>query len=355
MTTAAHDSQGETDPAPPAPAAGVPPPADRRVPWWRAPRVFAGYSAVLAAVFLLFGWLMPITPTDSWGHLAYGRILWERGVFPLPATEPLMPLAEGVPFVDTAWLSQLSGYAAYRGAGLAALRFLYAAGVTACVGLLLWRMYSRVRNWWLPLAGAALFLWVDWIQLEVFRPQLAGLVCFLALWFVLTARRWSRANWIVVPAIFALWANLHGSFPVGLAVLACFLVGRAVDVERHSRQIGWIVFDRQVQRYFFLLELAAAAALLNPYGPGLYAEVFSFAAHPNLGDLSEWRPLTLEMTQGTVAGITALVLVFLYRLTPRRISAIEVLVLVVLGFVAMRTSRFVVWWAPVAAYYAVLH
>jgi hypothetical protein len=152
-----------------------------------------------------------------------------------------------------------------------------------------------------------------------------------------------------------LWANLHGSFAVGLGVLGCFLAGRAIDVERHSRQLGWIVLDPQVQRYFFLLELSAAAALVNPYGPRLYAEVFSFAAHPNLEGLWDWQPLTLTMTQGIAAGFAALLLAFLYRLTPRRISATEILVLVGLGIAALLKSRFLVWWAPVAAWYIVLH
>jgi hypothetical protein len=42
-------------------------------------------------------------------------------------------------------------------------------------------------------------------------------------------------------------------------------------------------------------------------------------------------------------------------MTPRRISAIEIFVLVGLGIAALLRSRFLVWWAPVAVYYVVLH
>jgi len=50
--------------------------------------------------------------TDLWGHLAYGReITLNRK---LPDTEPFMPLAAGVPFRDTAWLSKVSSVASIR-------------------------------------------------------------------------------------------------------------------------------------------------------------------------------------------------------------------------------------------------
>ena len=83
---------------------------NRSPDWLAAPRVLAGFTVFVGLIFLFFNY-RPLWHTDLWGHLSYGRLLWETGGF--PATEPLMPLATGVPFVDTAWLSQLVGFAAF--------------------------------------------------------------------------------------------------------------------------------------------------------------------------------------------------------------------------------------------------
>ena len=175
-----------------------------------------------------------------------------------------MPLASGMPVTNTAWLSQLVGYGIYEAGGVTGLQFLYAAGITLCLTLLLWRFYSRTISAGWSAAGLALFLAVNWQQLLIVRPQLAGLACFCVLLVLLTARQWSRWNWVLVPALFALWANLHGSFPVGLALLGCFVVGRAADVRRRSWHLGVVFRDQRLRRSFLLFELAAVAVLLNP-------------------------------------------------------------------------------------------
>jgi hypothetical protein len=63
----------------------------------------------------------------------------------------------------------------------------------------------------------------------------------------------------------------------------------------------------------------------------------------------------LRMTQGQAAAGVTLVLLFLYRMTPRRISTGEVLALLLFGGLTLWTSRMIVWFAPVAAYYVMLH
>jgi hypothetical protein len=309
-------------------------------------------AGALGALYLAISYFRPLWHTDLWGHLAYGRYLAGRGFFPLPATEPLMPLAAGVRFVDTAWLAQWIGFQTHEAAGLAGLVFLYAGGTTLCAILLAWRFFRRTENVAVTLFGVGLFLWLNWQQ--VIRPQLGGLVLFVFLLVLLTGR-WSRLNWLLVPALFAVWVNLHASFPAGLALIAAFCIGRAADIERRTHNFRLIFADAAVRRYFVLLELAALATLLNPYGLGIYAEVISVATHPNLTELTEWQPLTLRMPEGRAAAFAAAALIFAYRLTPRRVRAVEPILLLGCGLAALWTSRMLVWWAPVAAWLLVLH
>ena len=75
---------------------------------FRSPRALAGMVLVLGLVYV-YCCSRPIWHTDVWGHLSYGRYIWETNS--LPKTEPLLPFAHGMPFVDSPWLSQLIGYA----------------------------------------------------------------------------------------------------------------------------------------------------------------------------------------------------------------------------------------------------
>ncbi|WP_010582320.1 hypothetical protein [Schlesneria paludicola] len=314
----------------------------------RAPRVLAGMTLVLGLVYAVCC-SRPIWHTDVWGHLSYGRYIWETGS--IPATEPLLPLAKGMPFVDTAWLSQLIGYAAVSSQRLhlAGLQGLYALAITGCAGLLAWRSYRQTRNGWFSLMSVGTFLFVASIPLTVLRPQLAGLCCFVFLLTRLAGRTLNRSDWLVIPVVFALWANLHASFIVGLGLMLMFCVGRAADVLRHTGSIRTALKDARVQRLFLLTELAAVAVLVNPYTLELYVETFRFSGNENLQDLTEWHPLTLRDGQGQMFAVVALLLTLVYRLSPRRVRLWEPLALIVLGVATLWSNRMMVWWAPVAA------
>jgi hypothetical protein len=343
---------------------------DRMPDWFRTSRRSTLAVAVLALLFTFFA-RRPLWHTDLWGHLAYGRLIWQTRA--IPETEPFMPLAVGMPLADTAWLSQLIGYAAHELAGAAALQFLYAAAVTLCLALLLWLFIRKTNSLAAGFVGLAALLWMEWQALGVIRPQLAALCCFVALFTLLSSRR-RKADWFFVPAIMVLWANLHGSFPVGLILLGTLCLGRGVDVFLVTRRLASrerrrpehsggsrpparlaVWRDGRFRRLFLLTELAALAVLINPYGFRLYEEVFALLSNPNLADLQEWEALTLRMKQGQAAFAVGLALIVLLRLTPRRITTAETLLLAGFGAASLWSSRFLVWWAPLAATSLAMH
>ena len=318
----------------------------------KASRTTAGFALALGLLFVFLSY-RPLWHTDLWGHLAYGRLIVTTQS--LPATEPMMPLAAGVPFVDTAWLSQVIGYWGVNRLGLTSLSFWYAASITAMATLLAWGGYRRCRSVSIVLAGLCLWLWGCWQHLNIVRPQLAGMLCFVCLLTLLTARQRRAWHWIAVPVLFAAWANLHGSFLVGLLLLAGMAVGRGLDLAVRCGEGRAVWHDSHVRRYLLMLELAAAAVLLNPYGLGLYAEVFNIANNRNVSELTEWGPLQLRMAQGQATAVIAVLLVVLYPLSPRRVSAAEVLLLIGFGAAALWSSRMLVWWIPIAITFGMQH
>ncbi|MCA9071009.1 MAG: hypothetical protein KDA84_18910, partial [Planctomycetaceae bacterium] len=338
---------------------------DRMPGWFRSTRSFAAITTVLLVLFLYLNH-RPLWHTDVWGHLSYGRAIWDSGLGVLYGDEPLMPLSKGVRFVDTAWLSQLIGYGVMEVFQEPGLQMLFALAITTGMGILAWRFYQRSRSTLVTLLGLGALLVVGWQQLFVnnpnfvlpsalIRPQIAGWVCFVILLSCLTARKWRTAYWGLIPALFAVWTNLHGSFLVGLTLIGCFLVGRGIDIERRTKKLGALFQDRWMRRYFLLLELSAVAVLLNPYGLQIYSAVLEVSSNPNMAGLIEWDPLTLRADQGQALAFAALVLMFLYRWSPRRVQSSEVLSLIAFGGLTFYYSRFMVWLAPLVAYSMVLH
>ena len=333
---------------------------------------FADFALlVVLAAFFVYLSHRPLWHTDLWGHLAYGRVIATSGA--IPATEPLMPLCQGVPFVDFSWLSELLAYVAYDWRGAPALQFLYAASVTACVGLLTWCSRRKTGSAWAAALAAVIYVWVDWRQLAIVRPQLAGCLCFLVLWSRVASGASSRRRKTIAPgfrpgstrqlfmfgapiaALFALWGNLHGSFLIGLATIGAFVCGRALDLLRRTRSLGALSVDKRLRALATMLLVASVAVLLNPYGWRIYSAAWELSSNANLADLVEWKPLRLWTGQGLPALYVSVGLLGLYVLTPRRILATELLLLVGLGGCTLLKSRLIVWWGPVAAYYAALH
>lgn len=325
---------------------------DHTPTWIRTSRVVAGLVLAVGFVYLFFC-IRPVWHTDVWGHLSYGRLIWQTGS--LPATEPLMPLSAGVPFVDTAWLSQLIGFLTMKQLGIAGLQGLFAISVTVCVSALAIRTQKITRNGWFSLLAVISFLVIAWAPLSVIRPQMAGLACFVVLLARMTSRRLHRSDWLLVPALFAAWANLHGSFMVGLFLLGSFAAGRAIDLFRRTGSLASLVRDYRLRRHVLLLELAAVAVLANPYGLGIYPATLNFGSNPNLNDLIEWHPLGLNEAPGIVFGAVTVALAIMYRCSPRRVRTWEVSALVVLGWSTLCSSRMVIWWSPVAALLLAIH
>ncbi|MFO1095530.1 MAG: hypothetical protein U0992_19835 [Planctomycetaceae bacterium] len=325
---------------------------DRVPPQLKLSPLVAGSAAVLGLLYLFLSYT-PIWHTDVWGHLSYGRWIAQTGHVPM--TEPLLPLASGVPFVDTAWLSQWISYIAFSHWGVAALQGLYAACVTGIVAVLGITLLRRTRRVPPTVFGLVSFGWLNYQPLSVQRPQIVGMLCFTLLFCWLTSARWRRWYWFAIPVMFALWANLHGSFPMGLILIAVLAVGTAIDAGRRLKESAGAFRFRPVVRLLLLFEICAAAALINPYGIGIYTEILTFAGNPNLSDLVEWDPLNVRMPHGLAAAAVAALLALAYRLSPRRVRLSEALVLFVFGGLALWHSRMLVWWSIPAGYYLGLH
>ena len=325
------------------------PQVDTRLP---GPRQLVGPLLLLAAVAGLWSMLarQPLWHTDLWGHLAYGRWMTEHdGQAPL--REPFLPYADDSPLVNTARLSQLIGYRVLAAGGVEALQLLYATLVSGCALLAVCPvLVSRCRHR-IPaaIAGAAIFLAVGWQQIEIIRPQLAGLACFTLLLALLHDPRPAWWRVVLVSVVLAAWANLHGSFVIGWLLLTAHLLGRAIDRVARTRSLNSWCSDRQFTFRLWQTIVGLLAPLLaTPYGFHLPWVAWRIGRHPNLADIIEWQPLAWDQPQAKAMLVATVLIVSLGLASRQTVRAWAAVMLVTTGIAALVCSRMINWWAPVA-------
>jgi len=190
---------------------------DKTPLWMRTTPASALFTVLIGLVFVYIA-NRPLWHTDLWDHLNYGaEILKTKSI---STTEPLMRLCKGVPMVNIPWLAQVGMAALNERFGLTSLQFLSAILVTLCLAFITFRSWKNSRSVLGGLLACGVFLKTNLHEFQVIRPQLIGLVfyCIVLAWMT-GSRRHSKFTWTIFPLMFALWANIHGSFSMGLFLL----------------------------------------------------------------------------------------------------------------------------------------
>ncbi|MCA9034650.1 MAG: hypothetical protein KDA91_05945 [Planctomycetaceae bacterium] len=320
---------------------------DKTPEWFRTPGVSVLCTMALGLIFLQMAF-QPLWHTDLWDHINYGQRILETGH--VSSTEPLLKLAEGMPMVNFPWLVQLAMAAMYNGFGLSSLQFASALIVASMMAIVCWRTTRKSGSVLAGLLAIAIFATINHYQFTVIRPQIVGLLFFtITVSWSMARQRHTRFTWICMPLMFAVWANCHGSFSVGLTLMALTGAGRLLDIWVRSRSLRLAILDSQFDKTVMLTQLCGAAVLLNPAGLSIYQEVLQISANPNIESIGEWFPMSIRTIQGQVAAGMTLWLLGAMHLSPRRIRFVELLPLVTMGLLACWSLRMINWWAPLMA------
>lgn len=310
-----------------------------------------GAIALLAGLFVYFSF-NPLWHTDVWAHAKYGEWYWTHRT--VPPVEPLSPFTDKtVPFANVAWLSQVTYYGLYEfGAAIAGgdaeSRLLGGAEALRSFHLLL--LTGRLLFLWLALqrfggsaawATLSVALYALALRQEVIiqRPQAFGVFFLTVVLYALSSPALSRRAMILLPVLFLLWANLHGTFIVGLAVLGLHALGRVI--ERGPR-------DREVQRLVMVGIMCGVATLINPHGPILYWHVLTFSGHPNLKSMTEWWPM--ERTNSGAWAMSLMFLAFVRVVGGRRVGPSGCLVALPFALWPWLQFRAITWWWTLAVW-----
>ena len=226
------------------------------------PRVTAAASVCVIFVLLWLTCWSQLDPDFGW-HLQAGNYIRAHGI---PAFDPYTYTAGSFRWIDHEWGNDVLTSLLYRLGGYSLLSTAFAGLWTAA--LCLFRRRQR-----LVVLLFALFAVASYVGVRPAVWTALGVVLLLEL----LARRTPRAL-LLVPLLFLLWANLHGGFILGLAVVAYSAV----------RRRDW--------RLWAALLASLLATVVNPYGLRLYVEIFRTLGDSTLhGQIMEWRSWYIQL------------------------------------------------------------
>jgi len=237
---------------------------------------------VAAGVYVLLIALAPrlLSDPDTYSHIALGRWILEHHA--VPTTDPFSATLRGTHWVAFEWLSQAAFATAYAVGAWTGVVVLAAAAIAAAFGLL---TRFLLREWQpnavLIAVLCAVLLTTPHILARPHVLALPVMVGWIATLIRAVDTRTSPPLFLL--PLMTLWANLHGSFTFGLAMIApiaCDALWRAPHAERLGVVRQWVLFAL----------LAVGAACLNPYGPEAILVTFrTIALGGALTTITEWR------------------------------------------------------------------
>jgi hypothetical protein len=195
---------------------------------------------------------------DTFWHIRTGQWILQHVQF--PTVDVFSYTAIGRPWISTEWLSEVIFALAYNFGGWTFVSDLAAVSCAISVGIvcfyLLRHMRLSVALGWTAVTAVAIkphFL---------ARPHIFSYI-ILIIWTIELLDAWERDNLaartFVLAPLMAVWANIHGSFTFGLALLAVFVAFSIYE--------NYVRRDYAKCRRLVLVGLiVSACGLLTPYG-----------------------------------------------------------------------------------------
>lgn len=221
--------------------------------------------------------LQQMVDPDLFWHLRGGADIWAAGHPVLKDTWNY--LFQGKIWVNQQWLTEVllaRAFALGGFWGLAALRTVVALGTVALLLSALSRRPTVARY-----LAAAVFVACS-AKFFLFRTHTFSFLMMAALLFVLERKQgWRRLPWLC--GLFALWANLHAFFGLGLLVAGCCILAE-----------WWIAgqkFTPAGLAPLAVVPACVAASFINPFGYRVWETAFATLGHSESYLVTEWWPV----------------------------------------------------------------
>lgn len=275
--------------------------------------VFLG-ALLVAAVFV--NSRLRLTDMDTWWHTAVGERILATGTW--PTADIYSFTVPGNAWVAYEWLGEVVMALAARLGGLRAMTVLLVGLSGAFILLLYYYAYVRCGNVKAAFVACVVLLPLAVVSFSL-RPQLLGFIFLILTLICLERFREGRekAIWIL-PVVFLLWVNTHGTFTFGLFVLGLYWASGLVDFRWGGLEAKrWTPKQRRQLAVVSLLSVLALTP--TPYGTRLaaYPLEMMLSQSANIANIQEWQPMPFNLTSGKLfLGLLILLLLALAFFRP---------------------------------------
>ncbi len=288
---------------------------------------------VVLLLVLIMAARMPVD-SDLWWHLRAGEWSWQHA-------QPLLAdyfsfTRYGAPWVNHSWLAEVIYYLCFQSFSYGGVTLLVTTLAALSMGLVYLQMegHAIFKAFIIVLACmVASFVWSP-------RPQMFSLMLLATVGYVLYQFKWRQRKYLwLLPVLMALWGNLHGGYPLGLALMGAMLAG---EVGNHV--LGFegkeILTWREIAELTGWLLLSALAVLVNPNGFQIWLVPFQTI---NVGALQniveEWAsPNFHDGAQQVFLAMLFLSVVFT-GISGRRLDATDAISLLGFAYLALVARR----------------
>ena len=264
--------------------------------------------------------------SDLWWHLLNARNLLQN--HSLSRVDTYSFTTAGSPWMNFEWLSEIPFFLAFDAFGWQGIMGLYFGIMVLIFAAVYYRTCRSGADYKDAAVATAAAICLGGLSRSP-RTQLFGWLCMMILLLVIDHfRRTGRGLWIL-PPLFALWINLHGSWPFGLVVMALIIASGLI-----AGEYGNVVATRwtavELRKLLFVLGLSIAALFVNPFGYKLvlYPVDFTLRQQRLAQVVEEWRPVEFGTFNGTLTLVLILVLLGFFLFSCSRWRLDEVLLAV---------------------------
>lgn len=286
---------------------------------------------LLPLIFLLS--FQVISDPDFGWHLRLGEYILNRKA--IPASDAFSFTLPKYPYVYHSWAGETTTALSYDLAGLIGVSAMFATVLAASIFLIYksTQIISKGRVSLVLLVTISPLLYaVTGGRMRSFGFLFLSLINYLLIKFEYQ----SSMKIFFIPLAILLWANFHGSFPVGILTISIFLILEKIAPSNK-------ITKGKNSTLLKVLMLSLFASLINPYGISSWqhaAAMFTYSAI-NLSTVNpDWQSALSSNLASVFIMILASIVVFSQLAKKNNLSLLQKTLLALFFFLSLLSSKF---------------
>jgi hypothetical protein len=302
----------------------------------------ASFPVVLTVIVITLLFVLSrdgISDPDIWWHLHNADYLVSHHA--LPRSDMYSFTVPGHAWINHEWLAELPYYCAWRIGGIGGVQAVMFAFLALIFLELLYLCYRESGHYKASIVAVTFAVFLSSVSFgpRTILPGYAYLILLLIL--LQRFRQTGDAPLWLLPPLFCLWVNTHGSWLLGMVLFSVVIAAGFVD-----GNWGFITAEhwtlRQRQKLLYCWGASVLALFVNPFGYRLVIYPFdlAFRQRLNVEHVAEWVSVNFHDLRGRIVLALLIILLVAALLRPRRWRLAELAMVLFALFSGLTYIRF---------------